>query len=400
MSMNKIISAIHRLFDAHDIVFWYDTKRELRQEYESLSIPGIEKIELQNNEYGVKYRVLREEPNQKVLLYHEGPQPDDLNNWLLDVQLAQGTFSADQVSMYLTELDLNHVQFRDLVESHLDFYKADSRREKLKARLSPEDSHNAVRTKMLAVCVNGDAESRIESVLEVLLAELATGSDEKIKLIQRCNLDKFLWERVTLHFGYQSDTPGVKDFAIDLFKSGYALSLEEEAALNQDALVFLKRWKDSRRHHHAFEILSEQIAGIINLETDLQSRDARDLIEIDLFRLVDQKILADLVQQVVDRTISEGDCANLIWRRRAAHWFSEFEHIYEAIYYGSQFMAQLAMVDLSMDSLADGITKYENTWYQLDRGYRKFIYHLRASQQATLLNKLAQQIENLYSNRH
>nr|MBC8504153.1 BREX-1 system phosphatase PglZ type A [Chloroflexota bacterium] len=104
MSMNKIISVIHRLFDAHDIVFWYDTKRELRQEYESLSIPGIEKIELQNNEYGVKYRVLREEPNQKVLLYHEGPQPDDLNNWLLDVQLAQGTFSADQVSMYLTEL--------------------------------------------------------------------------------------------------------------------------------------------------------------------------------------------------------------------------------------------------------------------------------------------------------
>jgi len=396
--MNNISQAITSLLNKYRIIFWFDEKREMRQEFNGLSIPGVEKIELENNEYRVKYRLLRAESQQKFLLYHHGPQPPDLDHWLLDVQLAQGTFSADQVSMYLTELDLNHVQFRDLVESHLEFFNAASRREKLKARLSSEDSHNAVRTKMLAVCVNGDAESRIESVLEVLLAELATESDEKIRLIQRCNLDKFLWERVTLHFGYQSDSPGVKDFAIDLFKSGYALSLEEEAALNQDALVFLKRWKDSRRHHHAFEIISEQIARIINLETDLQSRDARDLIEIDLFRLVDQKILADLVQRVVDRTISEGDCANLIWRRRAAHWFSEFEHIYEAIYYGSQFLAQLAMVDLSMDSLADGITKYENTWYQLDRGYRKFIYHLRASQQATLLNKLAQQVENLYSN--
>ena len=44
--------------------------------------------ELNNNEYGVKYKILREQPEQKFLLYREGPQPADLENWLLDVQLA------------------------------------------------------------------------------------------------------------------------------------------------------------------------------------------------------------------------------------------------------------------------------------------------------------------------
>jgi uncharacterized protein (TIGR02687 family) len=395
--MNKIAQAIALLFDKHRIVFWYDAKQELRQEYESLSIHGVEKIEINNNEYGIKHRILREEPKQKFLLYHEGPQPDDLDHWLLDVQLAQGTFSADQVALWVTELGLRQ-EFFSLVQEHAEFFKAASRRENLKARLTPEDNHSLLRVKMLAVCVNADTESRIESVLEVLLAELADGGDEKVKRIERCSLDDFLWERAALHFGYHSATPGVRDFAIDLFKSGYALTLEEGAILNQDALVFLKRWKDSRRYHHAFETLSAQSAEILNLEADLQNRDLRSLIDVDLFRLIDQKIINDLVQQVVDRTISEGDCANLIWRRRTTHWFPEFQDIYEAIYFGSQFIAQIARVDLNMQSLAEGATKYQNTWFQLDHHYRKFIYHLRASKQATLLVKLVLQVENLYSN--
>src|SRR5215216_3860815 len=98
--MDKIEQAITRLFDKHRIVFWYDAKKELRQEYESLWLAGVEKIELDKNEYGIKHLILREKPAQKFLIYHEGPQPDDLNNWLLDIELAQVLFSADQVSLW------------------------------------------------------------------------------------------------------------------------------------------------------------------------------------------------------------------------------------------------------------------------------------------------------------
>ena len=394
--MSDIANTLDKLFKNHRIIFWYD-EEELRLEYEALSLSGVEKIELENNEYSLKYRILRGDRKQKFLLYHEGPQPADLENWLLDVQLAQATFSADQVSLWIAELGLRQ-EHMSLVREHADFFEAASRRKKLKARLTTEDSHALIRIKMLAVCVNAGTDSRLESVLEVLLVELADEQDEKIKRIKRCKLDTFLWERVGLHFGYQSETLGVRDFAIDLFKSGYALSLEEEAALNQDALVFLKRWKGTRRYQQAFESLSAQAADIISLETDLQIREMRSLIEIDLFRLIDQKILSDLVQQVVDHTISEGDCTNLIWPRRTTHWFPEFQDIYEAIQYGSQFIAQLTSANLTMHSLEDGIVKYQEIWFQIDYVYRKFIFHLRASKQATLLSDLAEQIENLYSN--
>ena len=397
--MNKIAQALSRLFDKHRIVFWHDTKQELRQEYEDLSLHGVEKIELKNNEYGVKHRILREAPEQKFLLYHEGPQPDDLNNWLLDVQLAQGTFSAEQVSIWTTELGLGP-DFYAVVQEHAEFFKAESRLELLRAKLDPNDSRTAVRTKMLAVCAGSDAEARIESILEVLLDELAAGQREKFDLIQRCNLSDFLWKRLESQFGYHSEAPSLKDFVIELFKACYTISLEESAKLGQDALVFLKRWKDSRRYHRAFEILSEECAGILSIEADLQDRDVRKLIDLDYFRLVDQRILSELVNEVVQRTISAGECANLIWRRRTTHWFEEFSNIYDAVYYGSHFIAELDTADLRMDSLVDGVRKYQKTWYRLDQYYRKFIFHYRASKQTTLLQKLNDQVENLYSNNY
>jgi len=394
--MDKIAQAITRLFDKHRIVFWYDAKKELRQEYDSLWLAGVEKIELRNNEFNVKHLILREKPNQKFLLYHEGQQPNDLNNWLLDVLIAQGLFSADQVSLWMNELELSP-SFWDLVQEHIEFFKNDNRRTALKSRLAADDIHNAIRTKMLAVCVNADVENRVESVLEILLAELAEDKHEKFDLIQRCNLDAFLWNRLEVQFGYKSKTSGVRDFAIGLFKSCYSQSLEEPSALTQDALVFLKRWRDSIRYQTAFEKLSEECANILGIEKDLHNRDIRALIDVDFFKLIDIKILSALAQQILDSTLSAGECANLIWRRRNTHWFKEFSDIYEALNYGSQFIHELHNADLQMESLADGIRKYKNTWYRLDQNYRKFIFHVRAAKQP-LLEKLIERIEGLYSN--
>ncbi|HNE05927.1 MAG TPA: hypothetical protein PLT08_15480, partial [Anaerolineales bacterium] len=136
--MAKIAQALDRLFEKYRIVFWYDEKKELRGAFESLLIPGVETIELKNNEYGVKYHILREKPAQKFLLYHEGPQPDDLDNWLLDVQLASGLFNANQEALWANEIGLQPQLF-DLVTSHIEFFKDEKRRAALKARYKQED---------------------------------------------------------------------------------------------------------------------------------------------------------------------------------------------------------------------------------------------------------------------
>jgi uncharacterized protein (TIGR02687 family) len=393
----QINYALGRLFDKHRVVFWYDTKQELRSDFEAVSIPDVEKLEIANNEYGLKHRILREAPEQKFLLYKEGPQPEDLDNWLLDVQLAHGEFRTDQVAIWLSELELG-LEFAEVAQAHAEFFQAIKRKEALKKLLKPDDTAGQLRLKMLAVCAG--SEPRMDSVVETLLQQLAEDRDDGIRLIERCGLDSFLWEQLTRFYGYEASDPSLRDFVIELFKSCYAMGTDGDVKLTGDALVFLKRWKDSRQFEQGFETLSAECAEVLGIEQDLGKRDFRDLVELDYFRLIDQKIISDLVRAVVGRTVTSGDVALWVRQRRQGHWYGEFRHLYEAIEFAARFVQMLGEARLTMDSLSDGVQRYSRSWFQLDQLYRKFTYHVCMSGQASLMGELSEQVENLYSNNY
>jgi uncharacterized protein (TIGR02687 family) len=415
----RIAQALTKLFDRHRIIFWYDAKQELRDDFEALQLPGVEKLELTNNEYGIKYRVLREQPQQKFLLYREGPQPADLDNWLLDVQLAHGEFRTDQVAIWLSELELG-LEFTDMVQAHGSFFEAVKRKDALKKLLKADDTAGQIRLKMLAVCTG--SEPRLDAIVEQLLDELSVASGqwsvenpgEKFKLIQRCKLDAWFWEQMKRHYGYESSEPSVRDFVIKLFKECYFQNFTghyplSTGHLSSDALVFLKRWKDSRQFEDGFESLSGECAEVLGIEQDLAKRDFRELIELDYFRLIDQKIISDLVRAVAARTTSSGDVAIWVRQRRQGHWYREYRHLYEAVDYAAQFLEKLSVFsnqfsanELATDhwQLATWIQRYAKAWYLLDQLYRKFTYHVRMSGQASLMGSLTEQVENLYSNNY
>ncbi|NYT66100.1 BREX-1 system phosphatase PglZ type A [Alcaligenaceae bacterium] len=400
MTNPKITLALNNLFGKQRIVFWYDVNHEFRNDFDVLELPDVEKIELANNEFTVKYRVLREHPEQKFLLYRDGAQPPDLDNWLLDVQLASGSdFRTDQVALWLAELELGP-NLHPVLQAHNGFFEATKRRQTLLGMLDRKENDRMLRLKMLAVCTG--AEPRLDVILEQLLAEMAAGRDDKIKLISRSGLDAFLWEQTGRIYGYQSSSPSVRDFVIELFKSCFLMETDPEQSpdLSSEALVFLKRWKDSRSHQVSFEALSEQCADVLQMEERLHKYDFRQLLELDYFELIDRKILNDLVHTVAGRTVSAADIIQWVRQRRLSHWFDRYQHEYGAVEVAAEFIQTLEATQLDMSSLADGVEKYASHWYVLDQLYRKFIYHLRESGQASLLGELNTLIENLYTNNY
>lgn len=400
MSNPKISQALSNLFDKQRIVFWYDTRLEFRADFETLELPDVEKIELANNEFGVKYRLLREQPEQKFLLYREGAEPPHLHNWLLDVQLASGNcFRTDQVALWLAELELGPDCY-PLLEAHVAFFESAKRREALSKLLEPGDSQNLLQRKMLAVCAGN--EPRLDVILENLLGDLAAGKDVRIKLIESSGLNAYLWEQMKRAYGYSSEQPGLHDFVIELFKACFMLGIDPayKAKLSAEALVFLKRWKDSRSHEQSFETLSEQCTAVLQIDDRLQSLDWRSLLELDYFELIDRKILSELVRAVVARTVTAQDVEQWVRQRRQSHWFERFKDVYLALEHAAQFIQVLDITQLQMESLTDGVQKYASQWFRLDQRYRKFVYHLRESGQASLLGELAMQVENLYCNNY
>ncbi len=392
---DSITAPLVRKFQAQRIVFWYDDNAEMRKEFEAVAIVGVEKVEIDNNEFGLKYRMLRQQPQQKFLVYKAGSQPEDRENWLLDVQLSHDIFRTDRVSQTLDELGLP-VEFRGLMESHSFFFNAVKRKSTLQRLLKNDDTENQVRIKMLAVCAGSDP--RVDSVLENLLAELADDKSEKMNLVEKAELAPFLWEQLRRAFGYASDQPSLKDFTLTLFKSCYAREIGGDVALSNESVVFLRRWMDSYTHRDAFEKHSEDAASILRIAEDLQHQELKVLIDLDYFQLIDQRILSELSRSVINQTISAGECKQIIRQRRDTHWYENYEAIYESIEHGTQFLDLMNRLEIRIDSTERGLEAYVRTYYQVDQAYRKFVYHYRQASQTTLLSELFEQICRKYTN--
>src|SRR5699024_7823398 len=148
---------------------------------------------------------------------------------------------------------------------------AKSRKDALNKLIEPSDSSGMVQLKMLAVCAK--SEPKMDTVVESLLQDLANDKDEKMSLISRSALDGFFWEQMNRYYGYKSAEPSIHDFAIELFKSSYAMATDGQVKLSNDALVFLKRWKDSRQYQDSFEMLSDKFSDDPDIRDDLSSRD-------------------------------------------------------------------------------------------------------------------------------
>lgn len=393
---DRIAASLRRLFEEHRIVFWYDAARDMRAEFEALDLAGVTKIEVANNEFGLKFRILRQEPDRRFLLFKDGPEPPMAENWLLDIQLATAVFAADQAAIWLAELGLP-LQFEAVVREHLDFFRAKARVDALKTGLQPTETQTQVRLRMLAICAGADG--GLDTVVEALLGEFAAGKSDALRLIERSGLTGSLWKQVAqvYGYGYGADEPDFEDFAITLFQSAYSRALSEDGKLNAEALLVFRRWKNNRHWAQAFETLSERYEDLLNISADLPKRDFRSVIGIDHFEAIDRHIIRQIVQSLSAATAGGPDVLKWVRERRQSHWYAKYEDIYQAIAFATEFQQALAVANLTMTSPADGVSRYVSSWYRLDQLYRKFIYHMQKSGQASLLADLYDAVENRYN---
>lgn len=130
-------------FENKRIVFWYDKTGEFKEDYENIELEGIKKVEIGENEFALKYRLLKVEPNQKFLLYKNAEKPNDDDNWLLDILLANDEFHTETWALILSDLGLG-TEFRRITEEHLVFFKSKERKEKLKSLLDKTNTPNEI----------------------------------------------------------------------------------------------------------------------------------------------------------------------------------------------------------------------------------------------------------------
>jgi uncharacterized protein (TIGR02687 family) len=400
MSLPKIQAALEKRFTQSRIVFWYDGEAEWWTEYDALSLDEVEKIPVRKNEFGVKHRIVRQSPNQRFLLYFQGEQrPNDSENWLLDQLLANGEpFSPDRASLAVIDSDLPP-ELKPLVAEHIVFFNSKERIATLKKWIKSDDKERDVRLKMMAVACG--VEPRFDSVLLALLGEFAEGTDELIVTLGRFSLHGALWDAIQREFDYRTPEPSLLDFVLAVFRAGSNLG-NVEGVDPRASVVFLNRWKDSAEYGECYVMLSERADELLNISAALNAlEDSTDLLENDVFRRVDLRVIADLRDALVAEGLPPGEVIQRAKARSSLHWARRDEGIrclYEALSFAAEFLEKLPKLDLTIESFDAGLRKYASSWFAMDRLYRCFIHAYSRSGQTSLLEKLAARIEGLYVN--
>ncbi len=393
--MNKIEEALSKLFTKHRIIFWYDENEELREHFDELALGGIDKLVVQNNEFYIKYLTNKEKPNQKFLLYFPYAKPKNADNWLLDMELSHYVFQTKQEAMFAQELELEF-DFTNLIAEHIDFFKSKERRAALKELLGKDDDFHATRYKMLAVVFYTDNVSLI-SFLQVHASAFNDGSEHHDKELERFNLKTFYWKEVARKYGYTSESPSIYDFLMEVFSANF--SVGKGGGIAKESKILISMWKDSISYQHAYRQLSEKIAGDLKVESTLNEVNLDDVIQDDLFELIDRKIISELAALISSESISTDRLNQLVRQRKNKYWYKDYEAFYDALVTGILMISLIRNSAMpNVESLSDGVHHYVQNLFKIDFYYRKYIHHYRSAKQNKVLQDLTDKLEKVYCN--
>jgi len=90
---------LERRFADQRVVFWHDPEGQYISDIDELRLPGVTTLRVANDEYAIKHRLLEEQPNDRILVYRSGQVPEGIANWLLDLELAYGVFTANRSAL-------------------------------------------------------------------------------------------------------------------------------------------------------------------------------------------------------------------------------------------------------------------------------------------------------------
>ena len=393
--MSKIEEALIKRLADHRVIFWYDEKAELQEQFDELDIDGLEKIQVDGNEFELKYLIHKQKPKTKFLLYFNGPKPANEENWLLDMELAHHVFHTDREAMVLQEIGLGY-HLKELVAEHILFFEAKERKQKLKELLGEGDEHEDIRGKMLAVLFNTDYVS-LNTFIHAHSSAFIDGNERFDKELDRFNLTTYYWGKIKYQFNYASETPSIYDFLLEVFNSNFVFG--QDAGLSKESALLLSLWKDTIQYRESFGRIADKIGADIDVEDKLHNAELSAIVNDDLFRLTDRKIIHDLVGLISEESISRENVTQLVKSRENKYWFSESEFLYKSLAHAAETISLVRKFsDVSYKSFNEGVNEYASTLFEVDQAYRKFIWSYRQAKQNKILSNLAEKIEKVYSN--
>lgn len=396
--LTSIKDTLHNRFASKRIVFWHDPAGEYADEIDALDLSGVNVIRVEDNEFGVKNTLLADHET-KHLVYRVGDVKRGTGNWLLDLELAYGVFTADKTAMLQQELGLEDPVFAPLLETHGKFFAANSRKQALEKLLTDGDDATRLRAKMCQVLVKASG-NQLTDITRELLAENAAGKSTKFDDLATFGLDQFYWDGLANIYKYSSDSPTMDDFILWMFSR----AIEDFASETPDEFRNIRSDFNSLRYDVRSQAmitsLAARAAEALDVQSKIEHRDYRDLAKVTIFEEIDRKVIVDLAAAVATQSVTPREVADVVRQRQDSLWKSKYAKLYEAIQSASELLAAVASLPHAIASADLGLETYQSDWYRIDQQYRWFTHAYQTADFHKPLEDLKSEVDKQYANKY
>lgn len=396
--LTSVNDAIQSRLASRRIVFWHDPGGEYSAELEALDLDGVNVIRVEGDEFGVKSALLSDHVT-KHLVYRSGDVPRGTGDWLLDLELAYGVFTADKISMLQQELGLDDPGFTPVIQQHQKFFAANSRKQALEKLLDDGDDATRLRAKMCQVLVKASG-SKLTDITRELLAENAAGKSAKFDELTTFGLDQFFWDGLANIYKYPSKPPTMDDFILWMFSR----AIEDFASPTPDEFRNVRSDFNSLRYdvrsQAMITTLAARAAEALDVKSKIDHRDFRDVAKVTIFEDVDRKVIVDLAAAVAAQSVTPREVADLVRQRQESLWKAKYARLYEAIHSASELLAAIAGLPHAIASADLGLEKYQSDWFRIDQQYRSFTHAYQSADFQQPLEALKAEVDKQYANKY
>jgi len=383
-------------FERHRLVVWRDLDGTYATEVDAQAPVGVTVLRVENDEFGIRHRVLRDEPGTRFLLYRNGPVSEGAGNWLLDLELAYGVFTADRGALMQVDLGLTAPGSERLIADYEKFFGETKLVAKFKTLLRADDDLATAQAKMCA-SVLGQKEHSFSELTRTLLVQHAAEESAGYEALVKQGLADFHWAGASQIYGYESESPNVAGFVLWMFKQareGFAVTASNAA---RNIEIDFRSFRDSMRSAQALKQLARQAETDLDYVEQAAEASLAGLVLIDVFDAGEKEIIRRLIDGVGSQTIPSRDIAETIRvRRRGSVWFGDYATLYAAIGAAAELIPLIRSARLDVSTFNDGFIRYRDELFRIDQLYRQYTLASQTAEFYQPLEALNEQVENAY----
>ncbi|MDN2452155.1 BREX-1 system phosphatase PglZ type A [Lactobacillus sp. UCMA15818] len=416
LNLSQIQTRLNELFVTYGerkLIFWFDPKNEFEEDIDKKQIQlndaKIYKLESRTQLMTKRFFEIEDKKNN-YLIYapFKKMDDDDENNHLLSIMKYSSQFSADRISLIMTQLNIPS-NLHDTMEKYTKFFGAKSRIAAFEKLMTTKiNSKQELEITLIAVVTKANT-AQIYSIIQALLIDYTNTSSNLYDQLASFGLQEALWKYISKYYGYTAKEPTIQKLAISFFANAFygqmghqklPANLKEYEVPNQTTAIvsFMDGVMNDSRYTATFDKLSKDTYCLIGGDKILAKAPIEELLAADIFEpihiLVIQYYIRQLMSGDLTPMISGISLSEALILKQRAHFGIKYVHQYEVILNAQKILKYV--LNTNTDQFTSFVKDYETSSYLVDQYYRKFIWHLDRCAEQDKFTKLQVLVEKQY----